>query len=329
MRARAPSRGSLIADTAAWLERSPLLARGVVQALSIRVARNPRLVLVCNLHRVAPEGSPYWPALHPDCFTGLLDFLESRFQIVTFADLIAEDDGRPAAILSFDDGYRDFADVVLPVLRGRGIRANLNVIPTCVDTGEPPWNVKVYDVLDAAGSDLDKLDLPGFHSAAQDPERLGLELSSFLKQRPLAERTLLVEKLEAFASEIPDISYTPMLSRAQVVDIAKEHEVGAHSWSHDSMAYEGASYFRDDVERCEEWFKLHLGFTPSLYAFPNGSHRREQVDWLLSRGYRGVLLVGDRFSSRDARVHPRVTIYGPRPSSVRLRAMRPALGRLG
>jgi peptidoglycan/xylan/chitin deacetylase (PgdA/CDA1 family) len=320
---------SLIAGAAAWLDRTPFFARGVLYGLSLRVTRNPRLVLVCNLHRVAHQAGRYWPALHPDCFRDLLDFLESRFEMLTFGDLVhSDDDGRPAAVLSFDDGYQDFMDLVVPVLRRRGIRANLNVIPTCVDTGYPPWNVKVYDVLEAAGSHREKLDLPGFRSTAQDPVRFGLELSRFLKQRPVSERAPLIERVEAFAREIPNISYTPMLSRDQVVEIAREHEIGAHSWSHDSMAYEGDSHFRRDVERCEGWFRSHLGFTPSVYAFPNGSHRREQVDWLLSRGYRAVLLVGDRFSRRDARVHTRVTIHGSRPSSVRLRALRPALGRM-
>src|SRR5579862_2686163 len=115
-----------------------------------RLARMPQRgqALILNLHSVEPLGRSAVAGIDPRVLDDFVVWLKRHARIVTIAELAAEDEGRkPCVVLSFDDGYRDFAVHAMPVLERRGVRANQNIIPRCVETGRPPWNVELLDAL--------------------------------------------------------------------------------------------------------------------------------------------------------------------------------------
>jgi peptidoglycan/xylan/chitin deacetylase (PgdA/CDA1 family) len=290
-----------------------------------RAATRSRALLILNLHRVSPESSPLWPPLHPRLFEDLLRFLRRRAHVVTFADLPDQAltaDGRPLVMLSFDDGYRDFIDYAMPVLERFGIRANQNVIPGSVQTGRPPWTVELADALTAAPPAL----LRGIVGSASG--RLGVlpggdtgrTLITALKSLPRLEREQVWPELEPLIREAPGEG-TAMMTVSEVREAAERHEIGVHSFSHESMEHESDEYFLEDLHRCRTFFDRELRSAMRIYAFPNGSYRDGQIELLRREGIEHVLLVGERPSSPASRVHHRFTFGGSSRSEVRLRAM--------
>ena len=73
--------------------------------------------------------------------------------------------------------------------------------------------------------------------------------------------------------------------------------------------------------RCCGYFEERLGLPLDTYAFPNGSHRPEQVELLASRGFRHILLVEEKYGTRGARVLPRFTIGGASCLETRFQAL--------
>ena len=117
-----------------------------------KIDKNERLTIL-NLHRVGKsDGSTYKP-LDEDIFIYLIEFLKSNYLITSFSELNSDFNnkkikkGKPKLILSFDDGYKDFLEVVHPILLKNGIRANQNIIPSSVDLGRPPLNVLLQDYI--------------------------------------------------------------------------------------------------------------------------------------------------------------------------------------
>ena len=94
-------------------------------------------------------------------------------------------------MLSFDDGYKDFIEVAVPLLEKRRIRVNHNVVPGCVESGRPPMNVELQDfIASAPAALLRETPLPGMPQGA-DPdrrERSCLIASAALKAKPIAEQ---------------------------------------------------------------------------------------------------------------------------------------------
>ena len=264
-------------------------------------------------------------------FDDLVAWLKTVCHLTTFGELSkrAPDDARPAAVLSFDDGYRDFVEYAMPILDRHGIRANQNVIPASVESGRPPWNVELLGALERLP--LPRLrtlkwpqGLPDLESVNSEMGlmRWGVELSRILKMRPRLEREPLLSALvEQLDGELVG-SGPPMMRPEDVAEAASSHEIGVHSYQHDSMEFETNGFFADDLGRCRDWYRAHLSAEARIYAFPNGSYRREQLKLVEQAGFEHVLLVGERASSASSTLHPRVTADGVTLRELRMRLAR-------
>ena len=282
-----------------------------------------------NLHSVDPNPKPFWPALHPQLFSGLLEWLQGRCTVTLpsmLGDLARTDAQRPLVVLSFDDGYRDFVEYAMPILERFGLQANQNVIGQSVETGRPPQIVHFADFLNAAPSSmLRELRVPGFNAglASDDPldkERFGASIMNHLKQMPPASRGPVWAELQGPMSEVEIERPTRMMSREDVSAAAQAgHEIGSHSYSHESMEFLDDDEFVDDFKRCQGVL-ARVPCDATTYAFPNGSYRTGQIELLRDLGVQHVLLVGERPSRPDTNVHTRLTVRGHSLSELRVRA---------
>ena len=294
--------------------------------IRIRSLQSQNKLVILNLHRVSPVENGFWPPLHPEVFEGLLRFLKENFVVCRFDQLGSIGREKPLAVLSFDDGYYDFIEFALPLLKKFEMPANMNIIPQCAESGKPIWNVQLYDFLHAAPVNLiNEIDLPGFDVKldSADPRsklEFGLRISAFLKKRPRSERQELWQSLENILAEL-DFESTRMMNVDDVKQIASEIEIGAHSFSHESMGFEETTFFEDDFTKCAEFFAESLEIPLSIYAFPNGSYRTEQIGFLRGRGIEHILLVDEKFADSEGDVFPRLTIYGTSKTEVTMRAV--------
>jgi peptidoglycan/xylan/chitin deacetylase (PgdA/CDA1 family) len=290
-------------------------------------------LIVLNLHNVAPPGRRFARPIPPEVFDELVAWLNRECRLTTFSGLrdLPPDGHKPAAILSFDDGYRDFVEYAMPILERHGVGANQNVVAASVESGRPPWNVELLGAMEQVPVEsLRALELPSDELPRLEPAagehalmRWGVEVSRVLKLRPRSEREPLVDALiEQLHEEGPPISSQRMLTPRELSEVARRHEVGVHSYEHDSMEFESDELFAEDVRRCRRWYRQRLGTAPRIYAFPNGSYRPSQVRIAQEAGFDHMLLVGERPSSIRERVHPRITADGVTLRELRMRIAR-------
>ena len=289
--------------------------------------RRENLVTVLNLHQVSPHENPFWSPLKPEIFDDLLAFIRGNFEVVAFGELAgAAKSEKPLAVLSFDDGYYNFYEYAAPILKKHGLRANMNIVPSCVETGKPMWNIRLYDFLNSAPrAAIDEIELPGFETRLAGDDfaskvRYGLAISRFLKNRPRIEREELWRGIEDKLNA-SDFEGTRMMNSEEIKEIAREHEIGVHSYSHESMEFETEEFFKNDFEKCARYFENKLGLPLEIYAFPNGSYRAEQIEDLRARSIRHILLVGEDYAQKGADVYPRFTIYGSSKIETRFQAL--------
>lgn len=288
--------------------------------------RRENSVTVLNLHQVSPHENPFWSPLKPEIFDDLLFFLKETFEVVLFGEIEKTKSEKPLAVLSFDDGYYNFYEFAAPLLKKHGLAANMNIIPSCVESGEPMWNIKLYDFLNCAPKKMiDEIDLPNFeHRLAGESfaakVQYGLKISRFLKNRPRIEREELWRRIEDLINN-SDSQGTRMMNREEIKEIAEIHEIGVHSFSHESMEFETDAFFQTDFEKCADYFKNKLGLPLEIYAFPNGSYREEQITALQKQGIKHVLLVGEDYANKGENIFPRFTIYGSSKLETRFQAL--------
>lgn len=87
------------------------------------------------------------------------------------------------------------------------------------------------------------------------------------------------------------------------------------------MTSESEEYFLADLKKCREYFIESFKKTVTIYAFPNGSYRPEQVQQALKFGFKNVILVDNDYSMTDFNVHPRFGIHAESTREALFRAL--------
>ena len=316
-----------------------MLKRRYFEALSMVRANERALrrhaaqghLLILNVHSVSPHTNPYGPSLHPEAFADLLAWLQRRATMTLLRDLPGpadRDSHRPLVVLSFDDGLKDFIEHAMPVLASLGLRANQNVIGESVETGDPPWAIHLVDLLGAARTEIVRqLRVPGFphRLPSDDPsakERFGAALTNHFKGLSPADRAPAWSALQETMQDVVVERPTRMMSSSDVAAArAAGHEIGSHSYSHESMEYLDDAAFLADLRRSRNVLAGAGCEDCAVYSFPNGSHRPGQVKLALQAGVRHVLLSGERPSLPESAVHTRVTLRGSSVAELRARSV--------
>jgi peptidoglycan/xylan/chitin deacetylase (PgdA/CDA1 family) len=284
-----------------------------------------KLGVLC-LHGVSPGKNPYNAPLHPRHLDELLRFLNRHAYVRGLRDEPVKRRDRPEIVVSFDDGYRNFVDDAMPILKKYRVRANQNIIPASVESGRPSWEVELGDVMVVAPLEkLARIALPGLslrREARSDDQkaRFANQLVIFLRRRTAEERVpLLAEVRQTLAT----VEYTPtkMMTRGDVIACAREHDIGAHSWSHEAMEWQSQTFFDEDTDRCAEYFDKSLGLAMDIYSFPGGSYRAWHIERLRANGVKHVLLVETQWVDGAGDTYARLPIAATSRAETMLQAV--------
>lgn len=299
------------------------LTRPALLHRRLRQSAHTGRVTILNFHRVAPYDGSSYPPLDPLLFDDVMSFCSQHFEIVTFSDLAGRPAGaRPRAVISFDDGYRDFVEYALPILRRHGMRANHNFIVSSLRSGLPPPNVLLQDFIGKA-NDCSVRALAAVLGMSFDTRNgrvaFGMQVSNAIKYLPIASQKEILARARQ-AVEI-DRDATPMMSMADARAIAREIEVGAHSLEHANLLVESDDYIANDARHCRAFFDTEIRAPTSIYALPNGMGEQRVYDILETAGFNTILLTGERFAQPGARNLPRFSMGGSSRPELHFRAV--------
>ncbi len=308
------------------IKRAAFALLGSQPAIRMRLRQigGADLLTILSLHRVAPMDGSTYPPLDPALFRELIDFCTRHFSVVTFGELAQDTWRKPPLILSFDDGYKDFAQYSAPIMAERGVRCNLNLIPSAIESGLPPFNVILNDYAAMAPDEhLCALDVPGFarFRPGDDRYRFGNALSTFFKDRAMDEQRALAQVIAPQLRRTEGFVPTAMMTLDESRSVAATHEIGAHSFEHANLGHESDDYVSHDARRCRAWFADKFGFAPDIYAVPNGDYRPGQLQLIAAEGFTTLLLVGQRFSSLGSGRYFRFNFDASNGAEMRFKAL--------
>ncbi len=180
---------------------------------------------------------------------------------------------RPAVLVTFDDGYRDYHDLAHPVLRELGIPA-LVFLATCfLDEGGMMWTDTVEWA--ALSTRRDRVRLPWTEGAAtalpDDAARaaLGERARLHLKRLPDDERRA------AMAALLDELGAPPARPREMLTwDEARRTmdvtRFGGHSHTHPILSRLDRAAAEREIRTCRDRIAAETGVVPTAFAYPNG-----------------------------------------------------------
>jgi peptidoglycan/xylan/chitin deacetylase (PgdA/CDA1 family) len=252
----------------------------ILQA-GLRLQRVPRLSVLI-FHRVLPAFDPLRPTeLTAPEFEARMRWVAANFDVLPLSEAAAalarNRLPRRALCITFDDGYADNHDLVLPVLRRARLTATFFVATGYLDGG-CMFNDAVFEAVRQARGPV--LDLSGMglgqHSIASDSERrVATEhiIGCLKYQDPQMRQEMAVRISEAVGAALPR---NLMMSSEQVAAMHRAGmEIGAHTVSHPILARIGLDNARDEIIRGRARLQEITGARVSLFAYPNGRPTRD------------------------------------------------------
>lgn len=235
----------------------------------------PRLSIL-NYHRVLPAPDALQPGLiDVACFARQMRWLARCFRVLPLADGIQGlRAGRlpPRAVaITFDDGYADNHDIVLPLLRRLGLHATFFIASGFLDGGRM-WNDTVIEGVRhwrRRRLDLPELGISDWPVTTVAERRRAVSgLIERIKHRGPLEREGLAQAVAAGARG-PLAS--PMMTSAQVRALhTAGMGIGGHTRWHPILSVLSADAAGGAIREGRSDLAAITGEAPALFAYPNG-----------------------------------------------------------
>lgn len=299
-------RGLVKAAAAATLQRT-----GVAAWVGSRPAR-AALPLVIGYHRVVDDfraqARGYMPSMLISTATleRQLDWIGRRYE---FADPDGMDRwlagerpaGKPVAVITFDDGYRDVYEQAFPLLKRKGIPAIVFMVTDLVGCADlqihdelflslaqalaswPEPQAQLQALLRQAG--VTSAAIEGAPAAVDQPLPLTRLLLGHLCQEELQSviRLLRAQGMapEARAADLMAMDWV-MVARMRDAGI----KIGSHTRSHALLTNESTRKIAEELRTSRQALERHLGEEVKHFAYPDGRFDRAVVAAVAAAGYR-------------------------------------------
>jgi peptidoglycan/xylan/chitin deacetylase (PgdA/CDA1 family) len=256
------------------------------------------LLTVLTYHRVdrqsaRPELDPALISAEPEEFERQVEWLARCATPISLAELLdVKRDGMPlprrAVLVTFDDGYRDFARHAWPVLRRHGVPVTL-FVPTSFP-GEPRrcfWWDRLHCALrgTARRDPIETAVGPLPMATPEDRLRAHRALASRIVSMPHDEAMMTVE-LVCTALEEPE-PICPLLDWGELRELAAEGvTLAPHTRTHPRLDLIPLTAAWGEIAGSREDLARQLGGDPpAAFAFPGGGHDGQLVRLLAEQGF--------------------------------------------
>ncbi len=277
---------------------------------------------VFTYHRIAVSGIAsnlyYDPVVSatPEAFEAQIQLISTRFQILGLPMLleIADGDhvavramavpGKPMALITFDDGYRDNCTTALPILRKLGVPATFFIVGGFLDTAPLPWWDHLAYVLKQ--TQVQQLVLKRWPEDVH-PVVIALGQDSGTQQRIAAIGTMVRLFLEGsvkdeawFLAQLDEQANLSVdaaqLGRELFMDVNQVKQlvdagmaVGSHTQSHQALATLDEAAQLQELSTSKRFLESVLGQEVHALAYPfgwAGSFHERTMQLARGAGYR-------------------------------------------
>jgi peptidoglycan/xylan/chitin deacetylase (PgdA/CDA1 family) len=291
--------------------------------------------VILLLHRVLPTRDMMWDPMDPALFEHTLNYVQRRFHTIPLNELLFDVpvlSAKPLAAITFDDGYRDFIDYSIPLLKKYHMPASMFVTTDCIDRNLPTWTYLLDYVFEKSSilvfKNFDASALPSAYQHTKwrsNTERAvyGKKLKQYLKWVPASIRKKTIDAIIKNLQDVP-LPGGMMMSWQDVKEVhAAGYEIGSHSVSHPTLAT-----IEDDAEldyeliHAARQLKEKAGIDPVVFSYPCGSYDGRVINHTRNAGYKAALAVDRQLYKKDSDdifAIPRIELYNEPWQKTRMR----------
>jgi peptidoglycan/xylan/chitin deacetylase (PgdA/CDA1 family) len=257
-------------------------------------------ITVLSLHRISEDRDFFFDPINPKTFEVFIQYCIKNYEIISFSEINKKTD-KPKLILSFDDGYYDFIEHVIPILAKYNLPSNLNLVNSCLNNNDVIWTQKLNDIFCYLKTNgiiedeiIDKIGSPYKHNWY-------LYYSFFfqaLLKLKFNDRNFILNTL---AEKYNIISKHRMMNweEAKLCSEKFNVEIGCHTYNHNSLLginnnTELELEIGESIKEMEQ--KLHKKI--EILALPNGQYNEKVLNYSKKINIKYLLLVDNKANSQ-------------------------------
>jgi peptidoglycan/xylan/chitin deacetylase (PgdA/CDA1 family) len=259
---------------------------------------SPHLLRVLTYHRVGDPDArrdlyPNILSATPEQFAQQMEYLVARYHVIGMPELLASLDGnrplpRRSVLITFDDGYTDFAEIAWPVMRRHGLAATLFVATAYPDNPELSfWWDRVHQAVNAVQGKTASIASPIGPLPVQTSDECVASvrrLTQYVKSLPHHEAMHAVDELCESLDARP--AGNEVLGWDELRRLAAEGvTLGAHTRTHPLMNRMSLDEAHDEAVGSLFDIATKVGGPPIL-AYPAGGSTNEVARMLEKAGFR-------------------------------------------
>lgn len=277
---------------------------GVRKILYLR--KQKQLITILNLHRISSEENFFWQPLSPENFEALVKYATTFYNVVHFNDIpkLGQSSVKPPLILSFDDGYSDFIQNALPILKKYNCKSNHNIVVDCVEHNATIWTQHLNHIFNelryrehiGAITFNDIL----INCKGNDTfwEALYMEMFYKLLWKRQEFRKAFIEY--CYREYFINPSHIRMMNWDEIRNcVANGVEIGNHTYSHDSFASDMTiDEMQHEIVESKKVIEKHIQQPCEIFSFPNGQFNDTVLNTVVGAGYKYLLFADNKFQAR-------------------------------
>jgi len=294
--------------TGPWIKRKlkDAVYGSIATEAVLRPLRRKRLcgrAVVLMYHELAPDAEEIesWTVVRESDFVRQMEYLSSEFDVVSLGDALNvmsgpdRGNGKPMAVVTFDDGYSGNKRPLMRVVESLCIPVTVFVATKAVLDRIVYWYDRLISALQS--DEPIELELSGLglglyrinrESGAGNWRQINALLADLKALEPV-KREVAVEgilkrldarggkgfyRLEHLTSaEVREMSESPLVT------------IGAHSHCHNILTQLSGEDLRESVKTSRRLLQEWTGLDVPYFAYPNGNYNEKVIDALKAEGF--------------------------------------------
>jgi peptidoglycan/xylan/chitin deacetylase (PgdA/CDA1 family) len=252
-------------------------------------------------HRVELRKNPwFFPySVMVSDFENQLKYLVRHYTVISLEELvnsIYENKPFPsnAAVITFDDGYKDNYRYAFPIIKKYGVPASIFLTTGPMESGELLWWDKIIYVLQRTARKALEIDSIGAYPVGSGTERLRAtsRLTKRLFRFSEPERNALLERIVALCDvKIPTgLGKETNLTWDEVREMNRNGiTFGAHSVTHPLFSKLSPEEARREIVQSKKDIEENIDESVTAFSYPGGRFSDETTRVLKENGFRCAL----------------------------------------
>ncbi|ROT98389.1 polysaccharide deacetylase family protein [Marinobacter sp. R17] len=250
---------------------------GGLQLARMLARHHPRILMY---HRLSATDEP--GKIHVDQFRKQMRLIKRHFHPMNLTELLeAHEQGNVpnhAVVVTFDDGYADFAEYAFPIMQEEGIPSTLFITTGFVNGDLWLWPDQLHYVIDEASIGGEPVYIDGMDKYVEllsDRDRAWNTIADYcLKIQNEKKESLisnLYHRLNVVRPSQAPVQYCG-LKWSQIRKMVKSGlDVGSHSYSHPILTQLQDNELDKELKLSKLLIQKELNIETPLFCYPNGT----------------------------------------------------------